>query len=169
MVYIYLCVSILIFLSLKYCIKTVDYIKRLALLIFLFINTGLIYLILDFKFLGLTYIIVYVGAISILFIFVVKMTGNNRSPLNIKSKGVRLDLILFITLAMAYLSTVSVDNNEAQYIYNYFITDYETDFVSFTDIESFGYILYLGYPLIILLIGILLWCILIGILKISQK
>ena len=49
----------------------------------------------------------------------------------------------------------------------YFVPSYNKEFTSISDIESFGYMLYLAYPLIIILLGILLWCVLIGILRIS--
>jgi hypothetical protein len=48
-------------------------------------------------------------------------------------------------------------------IYSYYIPSFITEYITFKDIESLGYILYLGYPFIIILIGILLWCVLLGI------
>ena len=39
----------------------------------------------------------------------------------------------------------------------------------FTDIQSLGFLLYLAYPFITVLLGILLWVVLIGILCISKS
>ena len=52
---------------------------RLALLIKIFLKSAFIFLLLDYYFLGLTYIIVYVGAIAILFLFVIKMASSGLS------------------------------------------------------------------------------------------
>jgi len=158
-------------ISLKILITSVDYMTKLALLIMIFFMSGFIYLILDLRFLGLTYIIVYVGAISILFLFVIKMTQAGRSPqlLNNKDKIFRIDFFI-IFLSMIFLAFYNKQNNYMpnDFIFNYFSSSYSSDFLTKTDIESFAYLLYLGMPLIIVLIGILLWCILIGILRISQ-
>lgn|SRR3982751_2180897 len=48
-------------------------VHRIAVLVLLFVVGSLFYIILDFYFLGLTYIIVYCGAIAILFVFVIMM------------------------------------------------------------------------------------------------
>lgn len=186
---IYKILVILSIASLQILITSIDYKTRLALLIFVFILTGLIYKIQDFKFLGLTYIIVYVGAISILFLFVIMKTEAGRSPNLIinpqikginkisyqKKTGIRYDLILSISILFFilsfynFLSTSSSSYSSSPFIFNFYNTNYVSSFLSFSDIESFGFILYLGYPLIIILLGVLLWCIQIGILRISQK
>ena len=186
---IYKILIILSISSLFILITSIDYKTRLALLILVFILTGLIYKIQDFRFLGLTYIIVYVGAISILFLFVIMKTEAGRSPNLIinpqikglhkityqRKTGIRYDLILSISLFILILSFYNLlssphsSSYSSLFIFNFFNTHYVSSFISFSDIESFGYILYLGYPVIIILLGVLLWCIQIGILRISQK
>lgn len=184
---IYKILIILSISSLFILITSIDYKTRLALLIFVFILTGLIYKIQDFKFLGLTYIIVYVGAISILFLFVIMKTEAGRSPNLIvnpqikgihkitfqRKTGIRYDLIisisLFFLILYFYNLLSSSHYSSSLFIFNFFNPNYVSSFISLSDIESFGYILYLGYPVIIILLGILLWCIQIGILRISQK
>ncbi len=118
----------------------------------------------------------YVGAISILFLFVIMMTEAGRSPnliINpqikgihkttfLKKTGIRYDLILSISLLFLILSFYNIfsySSPSSLFIFNFFNTHYVSSFISFSDIESFGYILYLGYPFIIILLGILLWCI----------
>lgn len=161
-------------ISLKILITSVDYMTKLALLIKIFFMSGFIYLILDLRFLGLTYIIVYVGAISILFLFVIKMTQAGRSPklLNKKENSLRIDFLLIflskIFLGLYNKNHLFLNYKPNDYIFHFFQSSYSSEFLTKTDIESFGFILYLGKPLIIVLIGVLLWCILIGILRISQ-
>lgn len=146
--------------------------NKLALLILTFIKIGLDYKILDFYFLGLTYIIVYVGAISILFLFVIMITDTGKTPSNPLIKNTNnkeLNRILILLLILTPFLIHFADNtaDSASYIKEYFVPSYNAEFISITDIQSLGYILYLVYPIIIVLIGILLWCVLIGILRIS--
>lgn len=52
-------------------------------------------------------------------------------------------------------------------IWNYYFVNYSSEFLTFTDIQSLGFLLYLAYPFITVLLGIILWCVLIGIIVIS--
>lgn len=119
--------------------------NKLALLICTFIKIGLDYKILDFYFLGLTYIIVYVGAISILFLFVIMITNTGKTPNNliIKKESNNYILLLLIIPLM-----IPLDND---YIMEYYIPSYNTEFLTLTDIQSIGYMIYLAYPIIIIL------------------
>lgn len=147
-------------------LMTTQNMSRLALLILSFIMIGIQYKIQDFYFLGLTYIIVYVGAIAILFLFVVKITDAGKTPsLNTKNTSKwniqsSLTFLLFKIIGSQF-------GHSLDFIMEYFVPSYNKEFTSISDIESFGYMLYLAYPLIIILLGILLWCVLIGILRIS--
>lgn len=58
-------------------ITTLNQITRLGFIIKVFIKSSLLFIILNNQFLGLTYIIVYVGAIAILFIFVIMKINSN--------------------------------------------------------------------------------------------
>nr|YP_009640134.1 NADH dehydrogenase subunit 6 [Synchytrium endobioticum]QCQ68433.1 NADH dehydrogenase subunit 6 [Synchytrium endobioticum]QCQ68452.1 NADH dehydrogenase subunit 6 [Synchytrium endobioticum]QCQ68471.1 NADH dehydrogenase subunit 6 [Synchytrium endobioticum]QCQ68490.1 NADH dehydrogenase subunit 6 [Synchytrium endobioticum]QCQ68509.1 NADH dehydrogenase subunit 6 [Synchytrium endobioticum] len=63
-------------------------IHRMVWLIIVFVLGSFVFLLLDFIFIGLTYIIVYVGAIAILFLFVIMMVQiHNGSETSIKYPG----------------------------------------------------------------------------------
>jgi NADH-ubiquinone oxidoreductase chain 6 len=199
MIKIYYLLSLLTIYSLLILISSIDYMTRLALLILVFILSGIIYMVLDFKFLGLTYIIVYVGAISILFLFVIMMTESGRTPNLVvsplikgtpkitffKKAGLRLDLLLlFIVLFLSLiyffplhstLYSTLIYNKLLSFprnhleIYSIYSPDYTTEIIFLGDLQSLGKMLYLEYFFIIILLGVLLWVTLIGILRISQK
>jgi hypothetical protein len=57
------------------------------------------------------------------------------------------------------------DCNES--LYNYFYNTWSNTSITLTDIELFGELIYLSYPLTLILISYLLWLILIGILWIT--
>ena len=114
-------------------------------------------------------------AIAVLFLFVIMMISQDFSPINNNKTNISffedkiLYFILFITLIFlsiffGYLDPNIIDFNN---IYNYFYINYFSEFISFTDVQSLAYFLFLAYPFVIILIGIILWIILIGILKIS--
>jgi hypothetical protein len=226
-------------LSAIYLLTALNPISRLIYLIVIFVMSSFLYLLLDYYFLGLTYIIVYVGAIAILFLFIIMMSEKNPDGLtgsrtfndkpnvskfkfsgaylvssansvnsvggiasgansvtvgsytyiNEGTRKIRYFLIvLFSLLSILYLNPdvvklmdpalsarsfelnaigISSISNLSN-IYSYFLIDYSTDFINFTDLNVLGFILYLAYPFITLILAILLWIVLIGILKISS-
>jgi hypothetical protein len=66
---------------------------------------------------------------------------------------------------MIILRDTSFYNTES--IYNYFYNEWSNESITLTDIELFGELIYLSYPLTLILISYLLWLILIGILWIT--
>jgi NADH-ubiquinone oxidoreductase chain 6 len=70
---IFLATNLAIFLSAMLLVTQWDPIKKLISLISLFLFSSFIFILLNFMFLGLTYLIVYIGAIAILFLFVIMM------------------------------------------------------------------------------------------------
>jgi hypothetical protein len=82
--------------------------------------------------------------------------------------GVGIFVLLLLLFILPFTYQIGGSSNELEInIKEYFIPSYDNEFLTITDIESLGFILYLGYPIIIVLIGVLLWCVLIGILRIS--
>lgn len=181
-------------------------ITRLALLITVFIMSAFILIMLDFYFLGLTYIIVYVGAIAILFLFVIMMAEAHITPnrpnietetplilgktsqrdglvtnkelnrskiiLRIPKKngdGIGYQYLILIFLGLFFsLNFFSLDELNNQYdIWTYYTINFSSEFFTFTDIQSLGFLLYLAYPFITVILGLILWCVLVGILRIS--
>ena len=61
-------------LSALMIVAALNPVHRIALLVLLFLVGSLLYIVLDYYFLGLTYIIVYCGAIAILFVFVIMLS-----------------------------------------------------------------------------------------------
>ena len=170
--YIFLSVSAVIAAILQITIWNPIY--KIIYLISLFLFGSSILLVLDFYFLGLTYFIVYIGAITILFLFVIMMvqisnptTHNIITSKNKTSQGVLPIFQITITLItlMIILRDTSFYNTES--IYNYFYNEWSNESITLTDIELFGELIYLSYPLTLILISYLLWLILIGILWIT--
>ena len=217
--YIFLSISLL--LSAIFLISVYNPIYKIIYLILLFFFGSSLFLILDFYFLGLTYFIVYIGAITILFLFVIMMvqltitdknlldnninifTFNDHSYISnshFNNPYILLELLrsdnnnlfinhnhfsnsidfefnkinpyIFIYIGISLISSIFIIislNNIIGYhsIYNYIFNEWSLLYITFTDIELLGYLIYISYPLTLIIISYLLWLILIGILSVT--
>jgi NADH:ubiquinone oxidoreductase subunit 6 (subunit J) len=108
-------------------IFAINAINALIALIFAFVNVSLIFLLMGLEFLGLVFIIVYVGALAVLFLFAV-MLFNLKSTIRVKTKTFIIkSLIGLISIYIFYLL-----------IFTFFFTFYNTGFL----IYQFDYFLY---------------------------
>jgi len=147
-------------------------------------------ILLDFYFLGLTYIIVYVGAIMILFLFVIMMvqiqvlpTGQSEPTymtaaidisgnpsawwINIIRGIILLGGVIMIGIWSPNGVTPTSWDQDSTSLVNYFYPAWTTEFKTMTDLETLANLLYLGYPTALILIGIALWVVMIGIIKVT--
>lgn len=143
-------------------------------LIGLFLNIAGYLMVLGLNFIGLSYLLVYVGAVSILFLFILMLinvriselvTDNNNSiPLAIII-GIFFNTALYNILPSNYnFSTETYDlnlhNNNISYVFSNFIHSYNNDNLSFvtsqtwdgalaevSHITSIGNIIYTAYPM----------------------
>jgi NADH-ubiquinone oxidoreductase chain 6 len=172
--YIFLAANLGIFISALVLVTQWDPIKKLLALISLFIFSSFIFILLNFFFLGLTYLIVYIGAIAILFLFVIMMVPldnwatdklhHSHSHNSAHSLGTYF-AIFFLASALAYsfrLNTMGFD-----LIFAYFNINWSDAVQSYSDIHVLAELLYIKWPLIIVLISYILWLILIGVLWIT--
>lgn len=159
-----------------------------------------IFMLVDYYFQGLTYIIVYVGAIAILFQFVIMMvhipilstkTSITYSPqfyqtqdketqiltTNIKQKNNNLSFYKIISLGflqasfwflLRYLQYFFVLDKQMQ-IGTYFYINWTQEFITLMDIETQGYMTYIGYPIVQIQIGLAQWVVQIGIISICTE
>lgn len=213
-------------------------IHRIAFQIQVFLSGSFLMIILDFYFLGLTYIIVYVGAIMILFLFVIMMVQIHLMPVSTSitpriqdakssvaalddstdrpsdlalieghgiitqgtlslsadtplggvrrsSNGVQTRFLSFqiiqVPLLSQFVFTLINPSFQSKFIntntgygggdmvVNYFFPSWFIEFKTMTDLETLANILYLGYPTAQLIVGIALWAVLIGIIKVTAS
>lgn len=171
--YIFLAVNLGIFISALVLVTLWDPIQKLIALISLFIFSSFIFILLNFFFLGLTYLIVYIGAIAILFLFVIMMVpldnwATQKLDLDDSHKWVHyLYYFLIFLLASALAYSFRLVYLENMMIFTYFNVNWSDAVHSFTDIHILAELLYIKWPLIIILISYILWLILIGVLWIT--
>ena len=132
-------------------------------LILVFCNAASILIILHIEFLALLYIIIYVGAIAVLFLFVVMM-------LNVKIKKATnlyyLLTLVFFNIIFLFVLYSFLDNVFSFFKINAYI-NFNPDFFivnvdNLSNIFVFGQVLYNYYLICFLLVGILLLVAMIG-------
>ncbi len=174
------------------CLLTVtafNAVSALAALIFAFINTTCLFFLMELEFVGLLFLIVYVGAISVLFLFSVMLFNlkdvvRSKTTSFVLKRIVLLILLYVVTLAIFQYFTLNVNIfdwifplNAFQSIYD-FTTRYETfetllvllensfynDFLTNHNSELYylGQVLYNRYVLYLILTAIVLLIAMIG-------
>jgi len=126
----------------------------------------------NFFFLGLTYLIVYVGAIAILFLFVIMMVPlENWLPSQKQIDWVNNNKLFYyiaIFLLASLLASANKGNSfDKEFIFSIFDLGWSDMVYTSTDIEVLGNLLYIKWPLITVLLSIVLWLILIAVLWIT--
>lgn len=166
----------LTFLSIFFCIcliTTTNPIYSAFILIILFLLTSIIFLILNIKFLTFVIIILYAGAISILFLFIIFTLNLKQQALKIKA-NLLSKIIVFLsvlklncTLVITLLTTSSSFPHAYTVLKNKIVA-LETSF-EFNEIELIGNILYAHYWFLFLIISYILLLVMIGIVIIAKS
>jgi NADH-quinone oxidoreductase subunit J len=125
---------------------------------------------LEVEFLGLSFILIYVGAIAILFLFVVMMLD-----LKINDKlfnRLQYDLVtylliffFFIELVLPFSSLNSFTQNLSYS--NFYWVNWSSQIETFTNIQAVGQVLYSHYFIFFLLAGFILFVSIIGSLMLT--
>jgi NADH-quinone oxidoreductase subunit J len=147
--------------SMLFLVGLRNVVHSVFLLILVFANVGALLLALNVEFLALAYIIVYLGAIAVLFLFAVMMLNLKLSPIS-DEKNYYAPLVAILTLILAtqlsyVLSTSVTDTFFSTPFYN---TLSETLYTN--QLAQLGIILFLFLPIPFILVSLLLLIALIG-------
>ena len=75
----------------------------IVFLIVLFVNVGIYLILMGLQFIGLSYLLVYVGAITVLFLFIVMMLSSNSETDSFVDVGVNYNKLLPLVFSIAVL------------------------------------------------------------------
>lgn len=140
-------------------------VNRLCMLIIVYQAGSFMYTIMDFYFLGLTYIIVYVGAIAIQFQFVIMMIPvDHRFQIGRSNVLLNLQIAFLISIMIIMSFNYSFDG-----LVTFFYPYWSTAFITQTDIYTLGYTIYMVYPLALIQIGLSQFVTMIGIIAVTSK
>lgn len=159
-------------------------------LIGLFVNISGLLIIIGFGFIGLSYILVYVGAVSILFLFILMLINiriseltnetSNDTPLAILTIMLFYFLIARILPGNLNLLNTNVDNSHVidininEYIYDEQIQyasskSWDTSLVDITHITGIGNVMYTNYAIWLIIASIILLLAMVGSIVITKK
>lgn len=136
-------------------------INSVIYLVMVYLAGGGLFLLMDHTFLGLTLIIVYVGAIAILFLFTVFMI-NLRASTSASSLSLG-QLVLIIPALLVGLYLYQGGTNEGSFI---FVTNWSNVLSRPQEMAVLGEVIFNSYPIALLLVAYLLLVIMVAIIKI---
>jgi len=151
-------------------ISSINPIHSILFLVCVFIFSSVLLFCLEIEFLGLSFILIYVGAIAILFLFVVMMLDlkiNDKlfNRLQYDSATYFLIFFLFLELALPISSLNSFTEN--LYYSNFDWINWLSHIETFTNIQAVGQVLYSYYFIFLLLAGFILFVSIIGSLMLT--
>ena len=166
--YLFYFFSFVIILSSLLVVFSNNPVHSVLFLIFTFFNSAIIFLILNAEFLAMTLLIVYVGAVAVLFLFVVMMLDISESLmkdgfLKYFPFGLLLISIFFLELYMIF----NVDNLPIPSEIKISLTDLTK--LGINNTESIGLFLYTDYFIIFQISGFLLLLAMIGAIVLAQS
>lgn len=128
-------------------------VQSILCLIILFVSTAICLYSQGFVLMGILYILIYVGAIAILFLFILSLLKIDYTPVNnISPLAITILIVCFIPLDLTYESWGIITNYD--YIYNELVT--------------VGNQLYTEYAILLVITGIILILSVIGAIAITK-
>lgn len=149
--------SAILLLSSLMVIMVQNSIYSVLFLVLSFISSSGILLLLKCEFLALMFLIIYVGAIAVLFLFVVMMldlkTANlKKDTLKYFPFGAIIGGLLLIEIILGIKETFNINSYTNSFLTNWYFNWYER-VDTFTEIQAIGQVVYTEYVLQFLIAG----------------
>jgi NADH-quinone oxidoreductase subunit J len=146
----------------------------LLFLVSSFIFSSFLLFLLECEFLALLFIVVYVGAIAILFLFSIMMLESKLINLSKNTiKYFPVGLVFSFVLLIPILNVINNHFNDTAFLYNsFYLNNYQNwyDLIDSTnDITVYGQVLYSYFVLQFLVAGLILLLILIGVVYLTNS
>ena len=141
-------------------------------LILVFCNSAGLLILLEAEFLALIFIVVYVGAIAVLFLFVVMMLNVKITEIQDEVLqylpiggliGIVFLLEIFLIIEGDFVSLINPNQDNTVYI------DWFAQFDSISNIQTLGNVLYTDYVLFFLLAGVILLIAMVGAIVLTMS
>nr|YP_010248482.1 NADH dehydrogenase subunit 6 [Coscinodiscus granii]QTK21677.1 NADH dehydrogenase subunit 6 [Coscinodiscus granii] len=150
----------LIIINSSIIIFSTNSVHSVLFLILNFIISSFIVLLFEREFLALSFLIIYVGAISILFLFVIMMLDTkainyNKDIIKYFPIGFLICAVLILEISYVFLNNFTFNNYNNLFFYNEYINWY-TKLDSISDIVVIGNIMYTHFVIQFLIAGLIL-------------
>jgi NADH-quinone oxidoreductase subunit J len=162
--------SLFLIISALFVVLSRNTITSAMFLIFAFVNASALFLMIGAEFLAMLLIIVYVGAIAILFLFVVMMLDvDTRREYNIKKYIPILSLISAIFIIQVYIiADKSLEPTKFMENGYYFLSHYKIN-PAISNTKALGDILYTDFFLQFQISGLILFVAMVGAIVLTLK
>jgi NADH-quinone oxidoreductase subunit J len=157
--------SICIFFFSFFVIASQNAIHSILSLVFLFFSAASLLILLGVEFLGMLFLIIYIGAIAVLFLFVVMM-------LNLKSKNIQTSVFRYFPIFLILFFFLKKTNFlDLQILfYNYYfnpIIFWHLDIKNLDNASILGFVLYTFYFYLFFICGIVLLISMLGAISLT--
>jgi NADH-ubiquinone oxidoreductase chain 6 len=172
-----------------FTIISINPIISVLFLIGLFINISVLLILVGLNFIGLSYILVYVGAVSILFLFILMLINIRISELLNETNNhillAVLNIILFLFIIGQILPNNSINQDNIINLSDLFFNNQDFNFskqiayassknwdnslTDITQISSIGNIMYSSYAIWLIIVSIILLLAMVGAIVITIK
>lgn len=178
-------IYLIAFISAVFVIVSKNPIISVLFLIALFLSIASYLMLIGLEFLGLAYLLVYVGAVSILFLFILMLINIRISELSSETNKI-IPLAIFISITFNFLAEYmlpfsTLEENVIQYtnknILTYFfdvnsylyVTSYawDTNLSEISHISSLGNVMYSNYFIWLFIVSIILLLAMVGAILIT--
>jgi len=157
----------------------------LLFLIGLFLSVSMYLNIIGLTFIGLSYLVIYIGAVSILFIFILMLINIRTSELQNNTSN-SLSLALIVTIIFNYIIWPILPNNINKSLYDYmqniifysknynyksYVTssNWDNNLIENNHITSIGNIMYTNYSIWLIIASLILILAMVGAIVITIK
>ena len=159
----YIIISLIILISTVYVLIARNPVHSVFFLILVFCGISILIFTLDVTFLAIIFIIVYVGAIAVLFLFVIMML--NIKYLELNENFIRYLPIIFIIISIFLIQFLKYFTNDLLMLIN-FKSDLYLEWINILNndlnILNIGYLIYNHYSIIFILASIILLIAMLG-------
>lgn len=157
-------------------ITTKNPVISVLFLIGVFFSIACYLISIDMSFIGISYLLVYVGAVSILFLFILMLINIRVSELTTETKN---SLPLIFLVALVFENAYAIGFNKNSLLYNNLINtkktnitsyiDWENSIIQFNHITNIGYTMYTNYSILLIIISVILLLAMLGAIIITIK
>lgn len=161
--------SFLSIISAVLVITTKNPVTSVLFLIMLFFSVACYLIAIGLNFIGLSYLLVYVGAVSILFLFILMLINIRVSELISETQN-SIPLVIIVTLIFINAGdNVQLVIKNTKNIYTSTYNNWENNMVEYSHITSIGNVMYTNYGIWLILASIILLLAMVGAIVITIK
>jgi NADH-quinone oxidoreductase subunit J len=164
--------SILLLFSSAMVIIARNPLHSVLFLVTSFLSSSILIFLFENEFLALFFLIIYLGAIAILFLFVVMMLNIKYHELQTSRlyfpAGILIGAVVLIEIWGAFSKVFSINSDNKNYNHNSYLNWYDSLDAS-VDIYALGQLFYTHYVLQILMAGLILYLAVIGVAFLTIK